>query len=142
VRPRLSLTVLALLAGCSGPAAPAAPADNSADICARWVAAAKPFLARGDDAAPEAKAYQQVLSDAYAGIEKPQKQVLAVQKAYWLAQETAPRALAAEATSPHLSEALTNYADELAGRSTDMVPDFAGSASPVLQSLTAICGPV
>jgi hypothetical protein len=142
VRPPLRLAALLLLSGCSGPApAPAAPADNTADLCARWVASTKPFLSRGEDAAPETTAYRNAMSDAYAGKEMPQKQALAIQRAYWGAQEKTPRALAAEATSPHLREAFTNYADELAGRSTDVVPEFTGSDSPVLLSLTAICGP-
>jgi hypothetical protein len=139
VRPRLSFAVLLLLSGCSGPA-PAAPADNTADICAQWVASATPFLSRGEDAAPEAKAYQKAMADAYAGKEIPQGRALKIQRAYWGAQEKAPRALATRATSPRLRAALAAYADELAGRSTDVVPEFAGSASPVLQELTAICG--
>lgn len=141
MRPPLSIAALLLLSGCSVPA-PAAPADNTADLCARWVAAAEPFLSRGEDAAPEARAYRNAMADAYAGKEMPQQQALTIQRAYWGAQEKAPRALAAQATSPHLREALTDYADELAGRSTDLVPEFTGSDSPVLLSLTAICGPL
>jgi len=69
------------------------------------------------------------------------KKAQAIQRAYWSAQEKAPRALAAEATSARLRAALTAYADELAGRGTDVVPEFVGSDSPVLQALTAICDP-
>jgi hypothetical protein len=69
----------------------------------------------------------------------PTEKALAIQRAYWSAQEKAPRALAATATSPQLRAALTAYADELAGRGTDVVPEFVGSASPALEALTAIC---
>ena len=130
---------LLLLSGCSGTSPAAQPVDNTADICAQWVASTKPFLSRGADAAPEAKAYQEAMADAYAGKEMPTEKALAIQRAYWSAQEKAPRALAATATSPQLRAALTAYADELAGRGTDVVPEFVGSASPALEALTGIC---
>ena len=139
MRSGVSLVALLLLAGCA--AATPAPADNTAAICAQWVASTKPFLSRGADAAPEAKAYNQAMADAYAGREMPPAESIAIQRAYWGAQEKAPRALAARATSPRLRSALSAYADELAGRGTDVVPEFSGSASPVLQALTAICAP-
>jgi hypothetical protein len=141
VRLRLSITVLAvavaLIAGCGR--APAAPVDNTADICGRWLDSVAPFISRGADAAPEAKAYQAAMSDAYAGKERPQSEMIAIQKAYWNGQEKAPRELARQATNPRLRAALGDYADELAGRATDVIPEFTGSASPVLQALTAIC---
>jgi hypothetical protein len=142
---RPSLAVLAgvvLLSGCAASRSPAGPpADNTADICAQWTASTKPFLSRGADAAPEAKAYQKAMVDAYAGKEMPSEKAQAIQRAYWSAQEKAPRALAAEATSARLRAALIAYADELAGRGTDVVPEFVGSTSPVLQALITICAP-
>jgi hypothetical protein len=137
VRLRSSLAALALVSGCSS--APAVPVDNTADICARWITAAMPYLSRGAGSAPEAKAYQQAMSDAYAGKEIPQAKMIAIQRAYWGAQEKAPRELAAKATNPNLRDALTNYADELNGRGTDVIPEFVGSTSPVLQALEKIC---
>ena len=133
------LTVL-VVSGCAvGAQGP--PADNSADVCARWVASTKPFTSRGADAAPEARAYQKAMADAYAGKEMPSAKAIKIQRAYWSAQEKAPRALAATATSPQLRTALTEYADELAGRGTDIVPEFVGTDSPVLEQLTTMCKP-
>jgi len=132
--------LLVLVSGCAR-AAPPPPADNTAQICAQWVASTKRFISRGADAAPEAEAYQKAIADAYAGKGLPRAKAMAIQRAYWSAQEKAPRALAPEASNPALRAALTAYADELAGRVTDVVPEFAGSPSPVLQQLTKICSP-
>ena len=133
--------LLVLVSGCARAATPPPPADNTAQICAQWVASVKPFISTGNDAAPEAKAYQKAIADAYVGKELPRAKSMAIQRAYWSAQEKAPRALATQASSPALSAALAAYADELAGRVTDVVPEFAGSPSPVLQQLTKICEP-
>jgi hypothetical protein len=134
---------LLLLAGCGmRPGRPvAAPTDNTADICARWLASTKPFLSPGADAAPEATAYRTAIADQYAGAGLPQSRILAIQRAYFTAQEAAPRALATEATSPRLRDALTAYADELKGRAADLVPEFAGTPSAAFTTLTAACAP-
>ena len=140
--PAAVLAAVVLLSGCAASGSPAAPpADNTVDVCAQWTVSTKPFVSRGADAAPEAKAYQKAMAEAYAGKEMPSEKAQAIQRAYWSAQEKAPRALAAEATSARLRAALTAYADELAGRGTDVVPEFVGSASPVLLALNAICDP-
>ena len=135
---------LLLTAGCSSlsggtASGPAAPADNTASICAQWTAADKPFVSTGADEAPEAKAYQKVMADAYQGKEVPEGQEIQVQHAYWSAQEKAPRALAAEATSAELRDSLSAYADELDGRSEDVLPEFVGMTSPARQELDTLC---
>jgi hypothetical protein len=135
---------LLLTAGCSSmsgsaTAQPTTPADNTAGICAQWTAAVKPFVSTGADEAPEAKAYQKVMADAYEGKEVPEGQQIQVQHAFWSAQEKAPRALAAEATSADLRDALTAYADELDGRSEDVLPEFVGMTSPARQELDTLC---
>jgi hypothetical protein len=132
--------LLVLVSGCAQ-AARQPPADNTAQICAQWIASTKPFISRGDDAAPEAKAYNKAIADAYAGKDLPRAKSIAIQHAYWSAQEKAPRALAAQANSPALSAALGAYANELAGRSTDVVPEFSGPSAPALEALTKICAP-
>jgi hypothetical protein len=145
VRLRLSFVILTatvlLLPGCGARRAPVAatPADNTADVCARWVASTKQFTSHGADAAPAAKAYQKAIADEYAGRGLPQKQALEIQRDYWSAQESTPRALAAEATSPRLRAALSAYADELTGRAADVVPEFAGSTSAALTTLNWLC---
>jgi hypothetical protein len=135
---------LLLTAGCSSltggaTAGPATPADNTASICARWTTAEQPFISTGSDEAPEAKAYQKVMADAYQGKEVPEGRQIQVQQAYWSAQEKAPRALAAEATSADLRDALSAYADELDGRSEDVLPEFVGMTSPARQTLDTLC---
>jgi hypothetical protein len=138
---------LLLVTGCStlsGLAAgttsqPAAPADNSATICAQWTASTKPFLSTGADEAPEAKAYQKAMAAAYEGKSVPEQQEIRIQHAYWSAQEKAPRELAAQATDAGLRGALTAYADELDGRSEDVLPEFVGMTSPARQELDALC---
>ena len=142
-RPRSAalLAVVLLASGCSGPATVAEPVDNTVEVCAQWTASTKPFISRGADAAPETKAYQQAMADAYAGKQLPTEKALAIQRAYWSAQEKAPRALAGTATNPKLRAALSAYADELAGRASDVIPEFVGSTSSALEALIAICTP-
>ena len=143
LRPRAAaiLTAVLLLSGCSSQVPAAQPVDNTAELCAQWRESTLPFLSRGSDAAPEAKAYQEAMADAYAGKTMPTAKATAIQRAYWSAQEKAPRALAAEATSARLREAFIAYADELAGRGTDVIPEFEGSQSATLEALIAICAP-
>jgi hypothetical protein len=143
----LSLAVLAsllLTAGCSfgsgGAAARStASADNTAAVCAQFVASVKPFISTGADEAPEAKAYAKVMADAYQGKEVPEGQEIDIQHAYWSALEKAPRALAAKATNAALRDALSAYADELDGRSEDVLPEFVGMESPAHQELDKLC---
>jgi hypothetical protein len=147
VRRPLSLAVsaaLLLAAGCSsqpvaGAAAPATPSDNTAGICAQWTASLKPFTSTGAGEAPVAKAYQKAMADAYEGKNLPEQQEIDIQQAYWSAQEKAPRELAAKAASAELRDDLLAYADELDGRSEDVLPEFVGMTSPARQDLDTLC---
>jgi hypothetical protein len=137
------LAPLLLVAGCSSIGNTAtrstAPADNTAAICAQWTASIKPFTSTGADEAPEAKAYQKAMADAYDGKGMPEEQEIDIQHAYWSAQEKEPRKLAAQATEAELRDALTAYADELDGRSEDVLPEFVGMTSPARQQLDTLC---
>lgn len=136
---------LLLTAGCSSlssPGAastPATPADNTASICAQWTASLKPFTSTGAEEAPVTKAYQKAMADAYEGKDLPEQQEIDAQQAYWSAQEKAPRELAPKATSAELRDDLLAYADELDGRSEDVLPEFVGMASPARQDLDTLC---
>jgi hypothetical protein len=143
VRARGIVIVLAGLlaaAGCGATSGePSKPADNTAALCARWKDSTLAFMGR-ENLAPEAQAYNQAIQDQYVGKQRPEAELIEIQRAYWSAQEAVPRGLAAEATDPRLRAALSAYADELRSRAEGQALAAGGIMnSPALTTLMALC---
>jgi hypothetical protein len=112
----------------------AAAADNTAEICAGYLAAVRPYLT-GE--APEAVAYGKLTADEYVGKKVSASKKAAVTKAFWTAQEVAVRPFADRAEDPALRTALTRYADELIEKAAGN--RFDGIASDATMSLLQLC---
>ncbi|MEU7906909.1 hypothetical protein [Actinoplanes sp. NPDC049118] len=116
-------------------------ADNTVALCTRWKDSTRAFVG-SENLAPEAQAYNKAIQDQYVGKQHPKAELIEIQRAYWSAQETVPRALATEATDPKLSDAFSAYADELRSRAAGQVPatgDAMGSAPQ--KTLMSFCWP-
>jgi hypothetical protein len=120
---------------------PQKPADNTVALCRRWKDSTLTFMG-SKNLASEAQAYNEAIQDQYVGKQRPKAELIEIQRAYWSAQEAMPRALAAEATDPKLSDAFSAYADELRSRAAGQVPATGDAmGSPSQTTLTSLCWP-
>ncbi|MEV4703286.1 hypothetical protein [Actinoplanes sp. NPDC049316] len=137
----VALGAVLAVSGCAGddaaagrPAATAAGSNTDA-VCARWMAAQKPFLLH---TAPEAKAYAQAVADSYQGKETPGARE--IQRAYWSGWADVIRPLADQADAPELKAALTAEVTELDRRATAEQADASEQAFNPVQELCLHAG--
>ena len=133
----LAISTALALSGCAGDsathstagAASSALGDTGA-VCARWMEAQKPFLLH---TAPEAKAYDKAMSDAYQGKKTPN--AVEIQRAYWSGWADAIRPLVEQAGTAELKTALTAQITELDRRAAAEKVDVAKPAFTPIQEL-------
>jgi hypothetical protein len=140
VRGRIVTTVAALaiagaVGGCSKDPGPAPKPDNTAEVCAEYVASTHPESA---NQSPETKAYNKLIADSYVGKADPTSATSApIVTAYYAAMSRDTRALAERATRKATRDAFNGLADAMKGMADHPggIPDLTKAQGAV----TAAC---